>query len=237
MKRLMVSVILPTFNEVGNIINLVSEIKQKLSQKGISHEIIVVDDNSSDKTGEIAKKHFSKVANVTVIIRRSEKGLATAIRKGLEKASGEIVCVMDTDFSHDPKLVPVLVEKCQKYEFVVGSRYIRGGGMENKIKEKLSYLFNVFVSIVLVSPVHDNLSGFFAVRRTLFKGLDFDQIFWGYGEYFIRLIYLCKRRGASFAEVPSYYIDRQYGLSKSKFLSMFRDYLFATLALRFNKNK
>lgn len=230
------SVILPTYNESGNIIKLVEEIKKELSSKRISHEVIVVDDDSPDKTGLLAQKYFSKIPEVRVIIRKKERGLATAIRAGLEKAVGEVAVVMDTDFNHEPKVVPKLFEKCQKYDFVVGSRYIKGGGMANKTREYLSYLFNIMVGLILGSPVHDNLSGFFAMKRERLESLDFDKIFWGYGDYFIRLIFFAKKQDLSFTEVPSFYKDRQYGVSKSQFLSMFRDYLLATINLRFGKN-
>lgn len=235
MAKIRASVILPTYNEVGNIVKLVEAIKHELSLARIIHEVIVVDDDSPDKTGLLAQKYFSKIPEVRVIIRKKENGLATAIRHGLEKAVGEVVVVMDTDFNHEPKLVPHLVKKCDNYDFVVGSRFVRGGGMANKTREKLSYLFNVLVRIILGSPVHDNLSGFFAMKRQELERLDFNQIFWGYGDYFIRLIYLSKKQGNSFAELPSFYKDREYGSSKSQFLGMFQDYLTATIELRLNK--
>lgn len=233
MAKIRASVILPTYNEAGNIIDLVEVIKKELSAKKISHEVIIIDDNSPDKTGLLVQKYFSKIPEVRAIIRKKEKGLASAIRTGIEKAVGEIIVVMDTDFNHEPKLVPKLVDKCNKFDFVVGSRFIRGGGMANKTREQLSYLFNVLIRIILSSPVHDNLSGFFAIKRKHLEKLNFDKIFYGYGDYFIRLIYLSKLQGNNFAEVPSFYRDRQYGASKSQFINMFKDYLSSTLSLRF----
>lgn len=235
MAKIKASVILPTYNEAGNIIQLVQEIRQELNSKRISHEVIVVDDDSPDKTGLLTQKYFSKTPEVRAIIRRKERGLATAIREGIELAVGEIIVVMDTDFNHEPKLVPRLIEKCRKYDLVVGSRFIRGGGMANKTREILSYIFNVLVRLLLSSSVHDNLSGFFAIKSDALEKLDKDRIFWGYGDYFIRLIYLAKTEGFKFSELPSYYKDREYGESKSQFLNMFGDYLKATLAIRFQK--
>lgn len=236
MTKIQASVILPTYNEAGNIVKLVESVKHELALKHISHEIIIVDDDSPDKTGLLAQKYFSKIPEVRVIVRKNERGLATAIRRGLEAAVGEIVVVMDTDFNHEPNLVPRLVEKCQKFDLAIGSRFIRGGGMANKMREKLSYLFNVLIRVILLSPVHDNLSGFFAMKREKLEKLNFNNIFWGYGDYFIRLIYLAKEQGNSFAELPSFYQDREYGASKSQFTGMFRDYLASTLSLRFNKS-
>ena len=234
MAKIRASIILPTFNEAGNIIELVEVIRRELSQKRIVGEIIIVDDDSPDKTGLLAQKYFLKIPEVRVLIRKKEKGLASAIRFGIDKAVGEIVVVMDTDFNHEPRLVPKLIEKCKKYDFVVGSRFIKGGGMANKTREKLSYLFNILIRIILSSPVHDNLSGLFAIRRVNLEKLNLDKIFYGYGDYFIRLIYLAKLQGNSFTEIPSFYKDRQYGASKSQFVNMFKDYLASTLSLRFN---
>lgn len=236
MRKIRASIILPTYNEAGNIVKLIEDIQRELSFKRISNEVIVVDDDSPDKTGLLAQKYFSKIPNVRVTIRKKERGLATAIRKGLEMAVGEVVVVMDTDFNHEPKVVSKLVDKCNKYDFVIGSRYIKGGGMANKARERLSRLFNILVRIILGSPVRDNLSGFFAMRRDRLEKLNYDKIFWGYGDYFIRLIYLVKIGNNTFAEVPVFYKDREYGSSKSQFLNMFRDYLLATFNLRFNKN-
>lgn len=235
MGKIKASVILPTFNESGNIVKLIESIKYELSLKKISHEIIVVDDDSPDKTGLLAQKYFSKFPDVRVTIRRKERGLATAIRKGLEMAVGDTVLVMDTDFNHEPKLVPKLIEKSKKFDFVIGSRFVKGGGMSNKLRERLSYLFNILVRVILGSPVNDNLSGFFAMKREELEKLDFNKIFYGYGDYFIRLIYFAKNQGNTFFEVPSFYRDREYGVSKSQFISMFRDYLNSTLDLRFKK--
>ncbi len=233
MAKIQASVVLPTYNESGNIIGLIEEIKKELTAKRISYEIVVVDDDSPDKTGLLAQKYFAKIPDVRVIIRKNARGLASAIRRGIEQSVGDIIVVMDTDFNHEPRLIPRLVEKCGRYDMVVGSRFVKGGGMTNKTRETLSRLFNILIRIILGSPVHDNLSGFFAIKTKELDKINFDQVFWGYGDYFIRLIYFIKKQGNTFFEIPSYYKEREYGSSKSQFLQMFRDYLASTLALRF----
>lgn len=235
--KIKASVILPTFNESGNIIKLVEEIRKELSKERINNEVVIVDDDSPDKTGLLAQKYFSKNPSVRVIIRKGEKGLATAIKRGLEVAVGEVAVVMDTDFNHSPALVPKLVKKCQTYDFVVGSRFVSKGGMQNKTRELFSRIFNILIiRPILGSPVHDNLSGFFAVKTKKLHNLDLGKIFWGYGDYFIRLIYLAKKEGFTFTELPSFYKNRQYGTSKSNFLEMFYEYFLSTLNIRFEKN-
>ncbi len=236
MPKIIASIILPTYNESGNIIDLVEKINDLLKSKRINHEIIVVDDNSPDKTGVLAQKYFTNNAEVRVVIRK-ERGLATAIKIGITKAVGEIIVILDSDFNHDPKLIPTLISKCQKYDFIIGSRFIKGGGMTDKTREILSNLFNMLVRLILGSPVHDNLSGYFAIRRKILDQLNLDDIFWGYGDYFIRLVYLAKMQKASFSEVPAFYKKRHYGESKSQFLNMFYDYLISTINIRFSKQK
>jgi dolichol-phosphate mannosyltransferase len=236
-KKFKVSVILPTYDEAGNIVELVEEIRHHLQMKRMVGEVIVVDDNSPDKTGLLARKYFAKNPDVRVIIRRKERGLATAIRKGIEMAVGEVIVVMDTDFNHEPKLVPRLVEKCKRYDVAVGSRYIKGGGMANKKREILSKLYNKFlIKTIIGSPVNDNLCGFFAMKHEELAKLPFDQIFYGYGDYFIRLIYFAHKQGNTFTEIPSFYIDRTYGASKSKFLKMFRDYAMSAVRVRLERD-
>ena len=88
---------------------------------------------------------------------------------------------------------------------------------------------------IIGSPVHDNLSGFFAMKRSKLERLNFDYIFWGYGDYFIRLIYFAKKQGNVFAELPSFYRDREYGNSKSNFVNMFKTYLTSSINLRLGK--
>lgn len=236
-RKIKASIILPTYNEAGNIIKLVEDVERHLSEKRIEAEIVIIDDDSSDKTGLLSQKYFSKVPQVRVIIRKKERGLASAIRDGIEVSVGDIIVVMDTDFNHEPKLVPRLIEKCEKYDFVVGSRFVRGGGMANKKREWLSKLFNIFiVRPIINSPVHDNLSGFFAVKREVLDKVNFKEVFFGYGDYFIRLIHFVSKNRSSFTEVPSFYREREYGESKSQFLKMFRDYFLSSLYVRFGKN-
>lgn len=238
MHKIKTSVILPTYNEAGNIIKLVETIRQEVSINKTPTEIIIIDDNSPDKTGLLAQKYFSKIPEVRVLIRHKERGLATAIRKGIEISVGDVIVVMDTDFNHEPRLIKKLVEKCKKYDIAIGSRYVIGGGMVNKKREILSKLYNILlIKPILGSSVNDNLCGFFAINRDKLEQLDFDLIFYGYGEYFMRLIYFAQKQGKTFTELPCFYKERTYGDSKSKFINMSIDYVRTALRLRLNYSK
>ena len=228
-----VSVILPTYDEKGNIIELVDEIMKQLSTMGIEKEIIVVDDNSPDNTGKFVRDSFSKDERVKVFIRTEERGLATAIRYGIEKSSGDIVVIMDTDFNHDPKMLPQMVKFLEYYDLIIGSRFTRGGGMYDNFRYILSYVFNFFIRIVFGTRLQDNLSGFFSIQREVLFALEFDKIFWGYGDYFFRLLFYAERSGADILDIPVVYQERKSGKSKTQILPIMVRYTAALIKLRF----
>ena len=226
------SVVLPTYNERDNILPLVSAIRQQLDRAGATYQIIVVDDNSPDGTAQAIRAAHPADSTVQLHVRAQERGLATAIAHGIRQAQGECIAVMDTDFNHDPALLPQMLELLKCYDLVVGSRFVTGGGMENRGRYFLSLTFNVFVRSAIGSRVRDNLSGFFAIRRDKLLALDLNRIFRGYGEYFMRLLYWARQRNYRMVEVPAYYILRRHGRSKSRFLAMLSDYTRCALELR-----
>jgi dolichol-phosphate mannosyltransferase len=224
-----VSVILPTYNEKGNIIRLIQSIDTSLLKT--THEIIIVDDNSPDKTADAVSKKFKNDKTVKVFVRKTERGLATAILYGIERVEGDIIVVMDTDFQHDPTLIPRMVDLCSYYDLVIGSRFVRGGGMQEGYRYYFSYLFNFFVRLALRMQIQDNLSGFFAIRSKKLKTLKLNKIFIGYGDYFIRLLHASGRARYSILEIPVFYHVRPYGQSKSSFLRMIKNYSQTVLSL------
>ena len=131
------SIVLPTYNEKGNIINLVNKILEII--KDIEDkEIIIVDDNSPDGTYSACKTAFRENNKIKIILRDNNRGLANSIGEGIKIAKGKNVIVMDTDFTHDPKLIPQLIFLIKKYDIISCSRYCAGGIMENKIHFYLS---------------------------------------------------------------------------------------------------
>lgn len=225
------SVVLPTFNEKGNIVSLVKKIMKCL--KGYEFEIIIVDDNSPDGTSDCCRKVFKNNKNVRVFVRKNSRGLATAIHFGIKKAKGKYVIVMDTDLSHDPKLIPIMLSKASRFNLIIGSRYINGGGMDNRKRYWLSKFYNLYLRFLLRIPVTDFLSGFFCMERSILISIlrKRNNIFTGYGEYFIKLIYIINKIGGKFCEIPSFYKNRQYGESKTKFLNIFIVYTKTSVGL------
>ena len=240
-----VSIILPTYNERENICDLIEAIQRELNPLGLAYEVLVLDDNSPDGTAQVVRDHFSLAAGaegfvvignctVRLHVRTQDKGLANSIRDGLERAHGRTLVVMDTDFNHDPAMIPQMVDLLRYYDLVIGSRFVMRGGMEDTARYRASLLYNIFIRLLFQTQIQDNLSGFFAVRRDRFFQLapKFDKIFYGYGDYFIRLLLMAWRSNWKILEVPVFYILRRHGLSKTGFWDIFRDYTKAVLKLR-----
>jgi dolichol-phosphate mannosyltransferase len=162
-----ISLIIPTYNEKDNIVPLFERIHQALS--GYKYEIVLVDDNSRDGTIEAAESLASRYP-VKVIVRRGEKGLATAVVHGLKSASGRIIGVMDADLQHPPEVLPDLVKAVEGgADIAIASRYVPGGGCPNwgltrKIISKVALMISHLL-LPATRKVKDPLTGFFMFRR------------------------------------------------------------------------
>jgi dolichol-phosphate mannosyltransferase len=240
-----VSIVLPTYNERDNIGDLIDAICHELEPLGWPYEVLVMDDNSPDGTAAAVRQRFGLAepagtvaqrghCTVRLHVRTHDKGLAKSIRDGLERAQGDTLVVMDTDFNHDPAMIPQMVDFLRYYDLVIGSRFVMHGGMEDRGRYRASLLYSMFIRLLFRTQIQDNLSGFLAVRRTRLFSLQpqFDRIFYGYGDYFIRLLLLAWRNGWQILEVPVFYILRRHGTSKTGFWPIFRDYTKAVLKLR-----
>ena len=225
------SIILPTYNEKYNIVELIEAIFQALSDQR-DYEIVVVDDNSPDGTAGAVRDSFPDDLRVKLFVRTEERGLATAIRYGAEHSTGNILVFMDTDFNHDPAILPQMIKFLDYYDIIIGSRFVMAGGMEDKFRQFSSLIYNYGIRILFGTPVHDNLSGFFSIDRDKLFSMDLDQIYYGYGDYFIRLLMVAHKRGYKMLEIPVFYRLRMHGHSKTQFVSTFVQYTKALLVLR-----
>lgn len=235
----MISIILPTYNEKENIVPLIEAIAEVFSQmKKQLFEIIVVDDNSPDGTSEAVNKYLIKNKNIKLITRKEDRGLASAIKTGIYGSKGEYIAIMDTDFSHSPEYLRILINTIKEndYDTVIASRYIRGGGMDvKKYKYLLSKLINNILVFVLNIKIRDLTGGFFIIKKSLLEKVDLEKIFVGYGDYFFRLFYELKKIKYSFKELPFKYISRKYGESKTKTFKMGVNYFKTMFLLRLGK--
>ncbi|MCE4628546.1 MAG: glycosyltransferase family 2 protein [Desulfurococcales archaeon] len=171
-EKIDLTVVLPTYNEAENIKDIIERLVSVLEDAGITgFEILVVDDNSPDGTCLIVREMALKDSRIRCLLRRRNRGLSTAIMRGIHWARGKYVVVMDADFQHPPELVPILYMKAVKTgaDVVVATRYARGGGVEGWSRKRLlmSKLANL-TAHVLVPPTRktsDPMSGFFLVRK------------------------------------------------------------------------
>lgn len=226
-----VSVILPTYNESGNIIHLITRITENMPLDW-DYELIVVDDNSPDHTYEIVREAFKDNPAIVAIRRTSDRGLARSILAGIEKSGGEQILVMDTDFTHDPAEIPKMLHVSRVCDIVSGSRFCAGGNMEDTPHYYSSLIYNWMMRIVLRTQVQDNLGGFFTIRRENLQKLPCGLIFFGYGDYYFRLLHYAQKRRMSIIEIPAVYSVRRKGRSKSNFLKLLYSYTSALIKLR-----
>jgi dolichol-phosphate mannosyltransferase len=224
------SVVLPTYNEAENIVALVKDVHAHIPQEW-EREIIVVDDNSPDGTLETAREAFKENSDVVLILRTEDRGLAKSLRAGLERATGDRVIAMGADFTHDPSDIPKMLQVSGAYDIVVGSRFCAGGNMHSTIHYIASLYYNRVIRVLLRTQVQDNLGGYFVMSREKLNQLPFDRIFYGYGDFFFRLLYHAQKRGFTIVEVPAYYNARRAGRSKSNFGKLLLSYTVAVLKL------
>lgn len=249
MDKPLASIVLPTFNEVQNIVPLIEELHAAID---VPHEIVVVDDNSPDGTSKAVSDYVTRTgdARVRLETRMSDHGLQKSISRGIDIAQGDIVCWMDCDFSHPPKDMATLIRTVAsgQVEIAVASRYVKGGqyksGLqwfgadESAFAVLLSRMINWFIHEMLDPRFHDYTSGFIAIRASAVRSL---QPLWGdYGEYFMDMMYRAIRKGHTFVEVPYTSPPRRAGYSKTgtTFRQLFKRGLpYAGLILRMWRGK
>jgi len=219
-----VSIIIPTYNESENITQVLDSIGEYLPSN-IQTEVIVVDDNSPDGTGKIVEDYISEASDkagyaIDVMHRKAKSGLSSAILDGIQHSSGETIVVMDSDFSHPPKIIPQLIEEIttSKYDIVIASRYTDGGEVSGwSTKRKLiSKGATGIAKAGLGVNESDPMSGFFAFKRKILEGIKFDAI-----GYKMLLEILVKTKGAKVKEIPYTFTDRTRGSSKLDSSTMF----------------
>ncbi len=226
-----VSVILPTYNESGNIVHLLTRIMENIPADW-DYELVVVDDNSPDHTYETVRQAFEDHPAIVAIRRTIDRGLAKSIWAGIERARGEQILIMDTDFTHDPAEIPKMLHVSRVCDIVSGSRFCAGGNMEDTPHYYSSLLYNWLMRVILRTQVQDNLGGFFTIQKRNLEKLPAELIFFGYGDYFFRLLHYAQKRRMSIIEIPAVYSVRRKGRSKSNFFKLLYSYTWALIKLK-----
>jgi len=222
-----ISVILPTFNERENIVSLIPAIHNEL--RDFPHEILVVDDQSPDGTAQAIMDMRDPA--VHVIIRTEERDYAKSIRCGIEQATGDILVIMDSDFNHNPRYIPYIVQMLSGYDCVSASRFINGGRMVPAWRGIASRIFNIFVRQMTGSSMTDNLYGFFGLKREVLMRCSYGDIFFGFGDYGIRLLFYLQQNKAKIFEFPAVCGQGLPGRGNRRYVRMLYRYIKETLAL------
>ncbi|MDT7860934.1 MAG: polyprenol monophosphomannose synthase [Saccharolobus sp.] len=220
-----ISIIIPTYNERDNVVLLIEQIVKLLPNS----KILIVDDNSPDGTAEVLRN--LKIPNLTVFVR-NERGLGSALRYGIKKAlelETEFIVTMDADLSHDPIYLPQMTKIAieGKYDLVIGSRYINGGGIENWplsrriISRGANYLFR----LISHSPLNDNTSNYRVYsRKAALLALDCETAN-GY-EFQICSIFKIIKSNLKVIEYPIIFKNRKLGKSKLRISEILNWFLY-----------
>jgi dolichol-phosphate mannosyltransferase len=228
-------IIIPTYNEIQNIKKLISRIFENVDSQ--TH-VLVMDDNSPDGTGELVDVIASTNPRVHVIHRPKKMGLGTAYVAGFKYAienKYDVVFEMDSDFSHDPKYLPVFQKEIETCDAVVGSRYVPGGGVLNwgLGRKILSRGGSLYAKALLGLPLNDLTGGFNCWRRHVLEAIDPDSLRSDGYSFQIEIKYRAHCRGFKIKEVPIIFEDRYLGQSKMSKKIVF-EAMYRVLQLRFS---
>jgi dolichol-phosphate mannosyltransferase len=212
-----VIVVVPTFNERENIEALMTQVlKQPLNL-----ELIVVDDNSPDGTGEILDKLATADPRIHVLHRKNERGRASAgiagFKKALTHSDAEFIIEMDADFSHNPDDLPALVAAAKNADVGIGSRYVPGGGQKNCLPRNIlfSRLINWVNRNLLGVQAKDVSGGFKCYRRKVLETIHLDNYIAREFSIGVETLMKCQKYGFKFQEIPIIFVNRRAGRSKA----------------------
>ena len=210
-----VLVVIPTYDERKNLERIVPAILAQLPEL----DVLVVDDNSPDGTGQLADEMAAADPRVHVLHREAKQGLGKAYLAGFRWALAEgydFMCEMDADFSHDPKYLPDLIDAARAADLAIGSRYVRGVNVINWPMSRLllSYGANLYARWITGLPLTDSTGGFKCFRRAVLEALDLDRVRSNGYAFQIEMSYRAWKRDFRIVEVPIVFTDRIEGQSK-----------------------
>lgn len=167
------SVVLPTYNEAQTLPRVLERLRAALT--GVPHEVIVADDDSPDRTWELAERLAAGYPELRCLRRTARRGLYPAVMDGFGAARGRYLALMDADLQHDELLLPRMLEKARRegLALVLGSRFLEGGGTPGlgPARRRLSRAANALAGLVLRRPISDPMTGFFLVERSAFEAV------------------------------------------------------------------
>jgi len=214
---LRITIVVPTYNEAENLPKLVSA----LFSLPLDLDILVVDDNSPDGTGDLAEKLAKQHPDRINVLRRPGKmGLRSAYLNGFQKifdGDAQAIVQMDADFSHDPGVLVEMVKLLETNDVVLGSRYVSGGSVDKKWpvwRKGLSAFGNFYARTILGLPFHDVTTGYRMWRSETLRQMPFERIQATGYIFLVEMIYLAHCLEFKIGEAPIYFADRRFGKSK-----------------------
>lgn len=212
-------VCVPTYNERENVERFVRALLDMFEHAGINGHVLVIDDGSPDGTGAIADALAAGEPRVSVLHRSSKQGLGPAYREGFRVAlteGADLVMEIDCDFSHDPRAVPSLVAAARDADLVLGSRYVKGGGVADwgLVRRIISRGGSLYAQAILGVHVKDLTGGFKCFRREVLEALPLDEVGSAGYVFQIEMTYRAILQGFRVVEVPITFTDRTEGTSK-----------------------
>lgn len=206
---------MPTYNEAENIRPIIAAIHDVVPEV----DILVIDDGSPDGTGKIADDLSDRDERIKVLHRTEKNGLGPAYIAGFEWALARdyaYIFEMDADFSHQPKYLPTMIEELGRWDVVVGSRYVAGGGTEDwgMLRKLISRGGGFYARMILGVDVRDLTAGFVAWRREVLETMDLPSVEASGYVFQIEMKYRAHKRGYRILEVPIVFPDRIAGESK-----------------------
>jgi dolichol-phosphate mannosyltransferase len=208
-------VIIPTYNEKEGIEAIIRAV---LDQK-LGVDVLIVDDNSPDGTGQIVKDLQKSEPGLHLIEREGKLGLGTAYVAGFKYAiekGYDAVFEMDADFSHDPLMLPNFLEEIKTHDFVLGSRYVNGISVVNWPLSRLmlSYFASYYTRFITGMPIKDPTGGFKCFRTATLKAIDLDKVRSNGYSFQIEMNFKAWKKGFKYIEIPIIFVDRRAGHSK-----------------------
>lgn len=166
-----VSIITPVYNERDNLRKFIPQVEEVLSNTSHNFEIVIVDDNSPDGSGGVAQKLAEEYENIKILQRPKKMGLGTAYKEGYKLTEGRLIVSIDSDLSHDPKILLHMIEAADTADIVIGSRFVKGGGIEGRSmwRDMLSTFANYFIRAITGHNIRDWTSGLRVYRREVWE--------------------------------------------------------------------
>ena len=212
-----IAIIIPTYNAKNSIVKLVSNVFKKVKNA----IVIIVDDNSPDGTAKLIKESFSSNKKIKLIVRKKKGGRGSAVlhgfKEGLKNKNIKFFIEMDADLCHNPRYVSLLVKKCDKFDVVISSKYLRLSKINGLSIKRIifSRIVNFCLRYMLKIPITDYTNGYRCYKRSVLEKINLDSI---KAKGFITLseiAYRIYKKGFSFGEIPFNF--KSYNVNKSNF--------------------